>query len=171
MIPYKGLTDVRINKVYSTTTKASGVSKRVLRARNAVTVTQRACLLMEHGNWLKAEKQHGVKVNGDNRQNGRKEKNEMESTSSVMTLMYWWHSLSFGRTMTNKENHSSCQPALRSWREKTLEAPFSQKCLLDKIMWINRKQMFMFSVLLQFHIHNLQWHTELKHKQEEEIEY
>lgn len=50
-------------------------SKRVLKAkaRNALTVTQRACLLIEHGNRLKAEKEHGAIVDGGNGENARKE--------------------------------------------------------------------------------------------------
>ncbi len=70
----------------------------------------------------------------------------MESTSSVMTLAYRWQLLSCSlQAMTKKENHSSCQPALKGLCEKTLEAPFSQECLLNKIMRVNRKQMCMFS--------------------------
>lgn len=55
-------------------TRASAASKRVLRARNALSVTQRASLLIERGNRLKAEKQHGVMVDGENGENVRKEK-------------------------------------------------------------------------------------------------
>lgn len=54
--------------------RASAVSERVLRARNALTVTQRACFLIEHGNRLKAEKQHGVIVDGGNGETGGTEK-------------------------------------------------------------------------------------------------
>lgn len=53
-------------------------------------------------------------------------------------------------TITKKQNHSSCQPALNGLCEKTLEAPFSQECLLNKIMRVNRKQMCVFSVLQHF---------------------
>lgn len=67
IISCKALGNLSGNKVQCWTTKASGVSERVLRARNAVTVTQRACLLMERRNGFKAEQQRGAKVNRDNR--------------------------------------------------------------------------------------------------------
>lgn len=54
--------------------KASAVLKRVLRARNAFTVTQRACLLIDRGNQLKAEKQHGAKLDREKREYGRRVK-------------------------------------------------------------------------------------------------
>lgn len=100
----------------------------------------------------------------------------MESTSSVMTLAYRWHLLSCSPTMTKQENHSSCQPALKGSCEKTLEAPFSQECLLNKIMRVNRKQMCMFSARLQFSdVHCRLRRVDLtllsEHKQEEEVEY
>lgn len=131
--------------------RASAVSERVLRARNALTVTQRACFLIEHGNRLKAEKQHGVIVDGGNGETGGTEKK-----NRWRALHQWWHLRIDGicwvasPTMTKKENHSSCQPALKGLCENTLEAPFSQECLFDKIMRVNRKQMCMFSALLQF---------------------
>lgn len=50
-------------------------------------------------------------------------------------------------TVTKLENHSSCQPALKGSCEKNLKAPFRQECLLNGIMWINRKQMCMFSAV------------------------
>lgn len=55
--------------------------KGVFRLRNAVPVTHTACLLMERGNGLKADKRRGVKVNGGG-------KMKRESTSSGMTLEY-----------------------------------------------------------------------------------
>lgn len=36
------------------------------------------------------------------------------------------------QTVTNRENHSSCQSPLKSWREKTPEAPLRQERLLER---------------------------------------
>lgn len=135
-------------------TRASAVSKRVLKAstRNALTVTQRACLLIEHGNQLKAEKQHRVMVDGENGADRRKEeKLDGEHFISDDTCVLMAFAELQSATMTNKENRSSCQPALKGLCEKTLEAPFSQECLLNKIMRVNTKQMlWVFLALLQF---------------------
>lgn len=157
--------------------RASAVSKRVLRTRNALTVTQRACLLIERGNRLKAEKQHGVVVETERteRREGRGKKLDGEHFISDDTCISMAFAELQSATMTNKENHSSCQPALKGSCEKTLEAPFSQECLLNKIMRVNRKQMCMFlSSAAVSDIHYLWRHVHhmlLKHKQEEEVEF
>lgn len=140
--------------------------------RNAITVTQRARLLIEHGNWLKAEKQHGVMVDyGRERRDWKdRKKCRWEHFISDDTCISMAFAELQSTTMTKKENHSSCQPALQGLCAKTLEAPFRQECLLNKIMWVNRKQMCMCSALLQFDVHYLWrnvrccWNTNRKRK-------
>lgn len=87
-------------------------TKRVFRARNVFIVTQRACLLIERGDQLKAEKQHGVMVDGKNGENVKREKKldgEHFISDDTCVLMAFAELLS--ATMTNRKNHSSCQPA------------------------------------------------------------
>lgn len=110
----------------SSLTRASAVSKRVLRASNVFTVTQRACLLIERGDQLKAEKQHGVTLDAGNGENGKKEKKlDREHFISDDTCVSMAFAELLFATMTNKKTHSSCQPAFKGLCEKTLEAPFS----------------------------------------------
>lgn len=148
-----------------------------VRARNALTVTQRACLLIEHGNRLKSRKVAW----SDGRQRKRrhwkdKKKLDGEHFISDDTCVSMAVAELQSATMTKKENHSSCQPALEGLCEKTLEAPFSQECLLNRIMRVNRKQMCMFSSSAAVcDVHYLWRRSDLmlllKHKQEEEVKY
>lgn len=128
-------------------TAASSSSKRVFKAgaRNALTATQSACLLMERGNRLTTEKQRAAVVGRE--EGEREEKHDVESPSSLMTLVYWWRLLS-----------GSAPP----WLTEPLLVPTStgvqahkgsgstEECCRKEVMWANRKQMFLLSAQPHF---------------------
>lgn len=165
--------NLSVKRVNSSLTGTSAVSKESSE-RGMLLLQQRASFLIEHGNWLKAEKQQGLIVDKVNAESG--------STGKQIrwrALHQWWHLRIDGElqtaTMTKRKTTHHANQHYKAYVKRPLR-PFQPGMPVEQdFVGKQKADVRGLSSAAVSDVHYLWTHVDLmlflKHKQEEEAEF